>query len=129
MNDRISSEQGLKLEAKVRDICMDFPEVTEGVDKFGHTSFRIKDKPFVMLGEYAGNISMSIKTLMETQELLIQSGLFKKSPYIGRHGWSSVVNISAIDWAEMKDLLLEGFLRSAPKSIRNKLSEQNKKNV
>jgi predicted DNA-binding protein (MmcQ/YjbR family) len=117
LNDRISSKQGLELEAKVRDICMAFPEVTEGIDKFGHTSFRIKDKPFVMLGEYEGNIFMSIKTLMETQELLIQSGKFKKSPYIGRHGWSSISDISAINWMEMKDLLLEGFLRSAPKRI------------
>ncbi|OZM57040.1 hypothetical protein CIB95_09745 [Lottiidibacillus patelloidae] len=117
MYDVLSSKQGSELVAKVREICINFREVTEGIDKFGHTSFRIKDKPFIIFGEYEGNITMSIKTLMETQELLIQSGKFKKSPYIGRHGWSTVLDVSAIDWEEMKDLILEGYLRCAPKSI------------
>ena len=52
----IRSEIGLAAVERVRDLTADFPEVEEAVDKFGHTSFRVRDKPFVMLGEGdAGN--------------------------------------------------------------------------
>jgi predicted DNA-binding protein (MmcQ/YjbR family) len=114
---QITSSNALEKLAKVREICLKFPEVTEAVDKFGHTSFRIKDKPFVILGETEGAITISIKTLKETQELLIQSGRFFKSPYIGHHGWVSVERETTLNWDELKDYMLEGYLRSAPKKI------------
>ncbi|MGC5324842.1 MmcQ/YjbR family DNA-binding protein [Brevibacillus sp. SYSU BS000544] len=117
-DSQIKSTRGLELLAKVREICTSFPEVEEKIDLFGHTSFRIKDKPFVMMGEKAESSSISIKTSKETQEILLQQGnKFSKTPYIGHHGWVSLRNTDSIDWAEAEGLMKEGFLRTAPKKL------------
>jgi len=116
---RVTSEKGTEIMERVRKIAMRLPEVTEGLDKFGHTSFRITDKPFVMMGEKedGGGFSMSIKTLMTTQEVLLQRGDFTKTHYIGHHGWVTVRDVDQVDWQEIEELILEGYLRSAPKRL------------
>lgn len=117
---QVTSEQGLAMLAKVREICARLPEVTEAVDKFGHTSFRVKDKPFIMMGESEKNVpgaSLSIKTLPTTQELLLQQEGYTKTPYIGQHGWTSFPPVDALDWAEVEGYIFEGYLRTAPKSL------------
>jgi predicted DNA-binding protein (MmcQ/YjbR family) len=114
---RITSEKGQIILAQVREICMRLPEVHEAVDSFGHTSFRVKDKPFVMMGEKAEDTSISIKTLKTTQEVLLQREGFVKTPYIGQHGWVSLTSIDQADWQEIEELIKEGYLRTAPKSL------------
>lgn len=122
----MKSEKGLALLAKVREICSQWPEVTEAVDGFGHTSFRVKDKPFVIMGEHENpeqEASLSIKTLPTTQDVLLQQGGFYKTPYIGRHGWVSVSNTDELNWEELKELMLEGYLRTAPKKLANQVQK------
>ncbi|MGG1658316.1 MmcQ/YjbR family DNA-binding protein [Brevibacillus sp. NRS-1366] len=122
-HDRISSKEGLALEDSVRKIAMLLPEVTEQVDAFGHTSFRVNDKPFVMLGEGGPEgPSLSIKTLKLTQEALLQQERFYKTPYIGQHGWTSILAKHITDWREIEDYLLEGYLRTAPKRLAKLVS-------
>jgi predicted DNA-binding protein (MmcQ/YjbR family) len=114
----ISSKEGLALVDQVRKLAMRLPEVSEQVDAFGHTSFRVSDKPFVMLGEGGeGEPSLSIKTLPITQEHLLQRQHFYKTPYIGQHGWVSILGKDVTDWKEIESYLLEGYLRSAPKRL------------
>jgi hypothetical protein len=57
---KIKSLEGIKVLEKVRDVCAGFPEVEEKVDSFGHTSFRVKNKPFVMMGENEEGTSLAI---------------------------------------------------------------------
>lgn len=122
-HDRISSKEGLALVDSVREIAMRFPEVTEQVDAFGHTSFRVNDKPFAMLGEGGPEgPSLSIKTLALTQEVLLQQDRFYKTPYIGQHGWTSILAKNIADWTEIGDYLLEGYLRAAPKRLAKLIS-------
>lgn len=115
----ITSKKGKDLLARTRETCMKLPEVEEKIDKFGHTSFRVKDKPFVMLGESDGEPSISIKTLKTTQEMLLQQEGYTKTPYIGQHGWTSF-NTDSLDWNEIEDYILEGYLRTAPKNLAMK---------
>lgn len=117
-HEPISSKEGLALVDAVRKLAMRLPEVNEQVDAFGHTSFRVNDKPFAMLGE--GGLegpSLSLKTLKLTQETLVQQDRFYKTPYIGQHGWTSIRGKDITDWKEIEDYLLEGYLRSAPKRL------------
>ncbi|GIO09984.1 hypothetical protein J31TS6_60120 [Brevibacillus reuszeri] len=117
-HEPISSKEGLALVDAVRKLAMRLPEVNEQVDAFGHTSFRVNNKPFVMLGE--GGLegpSLSLKTLKLTQETLVQQDRFYKTPYIGQHGWTSIRGKDITDWKEIEDYLLEGYLRSAPKRL------------
>jgi predicted DNA-binding protein (MmcQ/YjbR family) len=113
----VRSATGLAIVQQVRDICMGLPEVTEGLDAFGHISFRVKDKPFVMMGERDEDTSISIKVLPTTQDILLQRDGFTKTPYIGQHGWVSLSSTDALDWAEIRELLIEGYLRTAPKRL------------
>lgn len=114
----ITSKEGLALVDQVRKLAMRLPEVAEQVDAFGHTSFRVSNKPFVMLGEGGEEgPSLSIKTLPTTQEHLLAREHFYKTPYIGQHGWVSILGRHVTDWKEIESYVLEGYLRSAPKRL------------
>jgi predicted DNA-binding protein (MmcQ/YjbR family) len=119
----IKSARGLEILEKVRKICMDFPEVSEKVDSFGHTSFRVMDKPFVMMGENDADSSLAIKTLKTTQEFLLHKEGYFKTPYIGHHGWVSLWTTDELDWSGVADLIKEGYMRTAPKRLTKLLSE------
>lgn len=116
---QVKSQAGQNIISKVRNITSSFPEVEEHIDKFGHLSFRIKDKPFVIIGESDNEIpSLSIKTLKTTQSILITQGdRFFKSPYIGQHGWTSLHTSVEWNWNEIADLIKEAFLQTAPKKV------------
>lgn len=126
MGDRvIRSGEGLAMLAKMRDICKEYPEVGEHVDGFGHTSFRVRGKPFVIMGEHeGGDPGISLKTSKETQEfLLMKDGGFYKTPYIGQHGWVSV-RMADADWGEIAELVREAYGRAAPKSLRKTVTKE-----
>ncbi|TBL77829.1 MmcQ/YjbR family DNA-binding protein [Paenibacillus thalictri] len=116
-HQQITSEEGLELLSKVRNYVSRYAEVKEHVDGFGHTSFRVNNKPFVMMGENEEGTTLSIKTDIPTQELLLQQGHFKKTPYIGQHGWVTLLSNDHADWQELHELLMEGYCRTAPKRL------------
>nr|WP_066072582.1 MmcQ/YjbR family DNA-binding protein [Neobacillus soli] len=111
----------------VRKICLDLPEAVEHIDGFGHNTFKINGKSFVISGESEKGFNMSFKSDRETQELLLQKEHFFKPPYIGQHGWVSIRNSQGEDWDELTDLIQEAYLRAAPKRLVKKWSELHKK--
>jgi predicted DNA-binding protein (MmcQ/YjbR family) len=125
---RIKTLEGESLLSRVRDIAKRFPEVNEEVDKFGHTSFRVKDKPFVMMGENEEGPSLAIKTLKTTQYLLLQQKeRFFKTAYIGQHGWTSLHTNLTINWDEIEGLIKEAYLQTAPKRFVKEVLKEVKK--
>jgi predicted DNA-binding protein (MmcQ/YjbR family) len=114
-------EAGMKnsLVDEIRNLCVAYPEVHEHIDGFGHTSFRVKDKPFVIIGE-ENNLSLSIKTLPTTQEILLEQPGYTKAPYIGRHGWV-LVEAEEVGWQAIEALIHESYLRVAPKKLANQV--------
>ncbi|MCZ8521130.1 MULTISPECIES: MmcQ/YjbR family DNA-binding protein [Paenibacillus] len=119
----ITSPAGLRLVADVREICARLPETVEKIDGFGHTTFRVGDKPFVFLGEGEQGISISIKADKETQAFLLAKGPYTKTPYIGQHGWVSLHGPDAVPGDELRDLIVEGYGRTASKRLLKKLRE------
>ncbi|MBX9957507.1 MmcQ/YjbR family DNA-binding protein [Peribacillus simplex] len=111
----------------VRNICLALPEAVEHIDGFGHNTFKINGKSFVISGESEKGFSLSFKSERETQELLIQKEKYFKTPYIGRHGWVSIQNPDREDWDELTYLIQEGYLRAAPKRMVKKWNELNTK--
>jgi len=105
----VVSEEGLHALADVRALATVHPGVTEAVDKFGHTSFRVRDKPFVMMGEGPDGPSLAIKADPFTQEHLIQQGGYKKTPYIGQHGWVSLLEVPPDDWTAVGQLIEDAY--------------------
>jgi predicted DNA-binding protein (MmcQ/YjbR family) len=102
---------------KVRNVCLALPEAVEIIDGFGHNTFKINGKSFVISGESDKGFSLSFKSDRETQEILLQKERFFKTPYIGHHGWVSIQNPNVDDWDELTDLIHEAYLRAAPKRL------------
>ncbi|CAK6478759.1 MmcQ/YjbR family DNA-binding protein [Bacillus sp. EB93] len=111
----------------IRNICLALPKANEHIDGFGHNTFKINGKSFVITGESEEGFSLSFKSDRETQELLLQKEKYFKTPYIGRHGWVSIQNPDREDWDELTYLIQEGYLRAAPKRMVKKWNELNKK--
>ncbi|MBL3643512.1 MmcQ/YjbR family DNA-binding protein [Bacillus sp. RHFB] len=111
----------------VRNICLALPEAVEHIDGFGHNTFKINGKSFVISGESEKGFSLSFKSDLDTQELLLQKVKYFKTPYIGRHGWVSIQNPDREDWDELTHLIQEGYLRAAPKRMVKKWNELNTK--
>ena len=113
------SEIALGVRDRIRRICAGLPEAEEHIDGFGHTAFRVRGKSFVMMGEgergWGGNCC--IKCDKETQQLLVQNGPYVRAPYLGQHGWVLVKNADIEDWDEFGELVVEAYLRSAPKKL------------
>ncbi|AJY77852.1 MmcQ/YjbR family DNA-binding protein [Paenibacillus beijingensis] len=120
-DNRIKSEQGLCMLEQVRLICGSLPETEEIIDGFGHTTFKVKGKSFIIMGENEDGPGLSFKSDRENQEFLLLQGRFVKTPYIGHHGWVSTRKDVPFDWAELGELLKEAYLRAAPKRLVKEL--------
>src|SRR3954466_10343777 len=94
----------------VRKICLALPEAVELIDGFGHNTFKVNGKSFVISGDSEKGFSLSFKSDRETQEILLQKEHFSKTPYIGHHGWVSIQNPAEDDWDELTDLIKEAYL-------------------
>ncbi|WP_163100247.1 MmcQ/YjbR family DNA-binding protein [Peribacillus alkalitolerans] len=112
---------------KLRNICLALPEAVEVVDGFGHKTFKINGKSFVISGESEKGFSLSFKSDRETQSILLQREHFSKTPYIGHHGWVSIQNPDGKVWDELTDLIQEAYLRAAPKRLVKNWMELHKK--
>lgn len=111
----------------LRKICLSLPEAVEIIDGFGHNTFKVNGKSFVISGENEGGFRLSFKSDRETQEILLQKEYFYKTPYIGHHGWVSIQNPAGDNWDELNDLIQEAYLRAAPKRLVKKWLELYKK--
>ena len=107
-----------KILNQLRRICAQLPEVVEERDGFGHFSFRVGKRSFVIVGAGEdGRGSMSIKADLYTQDRLIRGGGYERTPYIGQHGWVSIEAGSEPDWTEIEELVVDGYRRAAPKRL------------
>jgi predicted DNA-binding protein (MmcQ/YjbR family) len=123
----MKSQDAAGMLENLRNICLALPEAVEIIDGFGHNTFKINGKSFVISGESEKGFSLSFKSDRETQEILLQKEHFFKTPYIGRHGWVSILNPDGEDWDELTDLIQEAYLRAAPKRLVKKWIELHKK--
>ena len=103
--------------APARDAAMALPEVTEAVAGFGHISFRVRDKPFVLMGENADGPWLCVKSDTATQAFLVKRPEFEKTPYIGRHGWINATQVPPADWTELVELISDAYMLVAPKRL------------
>lgn len=122
----MKSQEAAGMLEKVRKICLALPEAVEHIDGFGHNTFKINGKSFVISGESEKGFSLSFKSDRETQALLLQKEHFFKTPYIGQYGWVSIQNPHGEDWDELTDLIQEAYFHAAPKRLVKKWKEMHK---
>lgn len=120
-SSQLQSAYALEALEMVRHICRELPEVEEVIDGFGHTTFKVRGKSFILMGESEQGFRLSFKSDRENQEMLIQQSRYHKTPYIGQHGWVSTSSEEDLHWEELAGLLKEAFLRAAPKRMVKEL--------
>jgi predicted DNA-binding protein (MmcQ/YjbR family) len=116
-HDQLDSPQGRRLLAAVRAACAALPNVVEQIDGFGHTTFRVGKKSFVIAGMGEDGTSISIKADRANQALLVSRGPYYRTPYIGQHGWVSVDAPLDQNWDEIRGLIEDAYRLAAPKRV------------
>jgi len=100
---------------RLRMICLGLPGAHETVT-FGHPTFRVGTKTFAVLEEYRGHLCICFKATLTDQEILIEDSRFFIAPYIGKHGWVSlIVGGGRVNWTMAGDLVRASYLLLAPK--------------
>lgn len=114
---QLDSEEGQRLLQALRGVCDHLPEVQEVIDGFGHTTFKVRKKSFVMAGMGERGEVVSIKSDPVTQAVLVRRGPFFRTPYIGQHGWLSIADPLEHDWLHVQALIVDGYRLQAPKRL------------
>ena len=118
---QLQSPDGQRLLAALREVCARLPEVTELIDGFGHTTFKVRRKSFVIAGMGEDGTALSIKSDLPNQQLLVRRGPWYRTPYIGHHGWISIERPLEHDWAQVEQLIVDGWRLAAPKRLAARL--------
>ncbi len=113
--NQLDTPQGKRLLTALRKTCAKLADVEEVLDGFGHTTFKVKKKSFVIAGMGEAGTSISIKCDPITQAALIKRGPYYRTPYIGQHGWVSVENPLKEGWAEVQELIADAYALASPK--------------
>jgi predicted DNA-binding protein (MmcQ/YjbR family) len=111
----MKTPEGIRMLGQLRNICKALPESVELIDGHGHTTFKVKDKSYIIMSEYW----ITFKSDLENQEILVQQEQFFKAAYIGHRGWVAIRDPQ--DWEEMGVLLKEAYLHAAPKRLIKQL--------
>ena len=108
---------------KFEKICKKLPEVELTEDGFGHKTFKVGKKSFVIVGHDERQLSFSIKSDPTTQAMLIRRGPYYRTPYIGQHGWVSLPADTNVKWSEIEDLVVDAYRLVAPKRLGKVLDQ------
>jgi hypothetical protein len=114
--------------ARLRRICLAFPEATE-VEAWSSSTFRCK-KVFAMHASPNdhhgdGREGVWVKTDSFTQDLLLHSKpkQYFKPPYVGPFGWTGVYLNARTNWTALTDLLCDAYCLAAPKKLAARMKE------
>jgi hypothetical protein len=104
-----------------RTIALALPEAEER-ETWGHPTFRVRDRMFAAMA--TDGRSASIKATKQAQAALVGSepGTFSIPAYVGHRGWVSVA-LANVDPQELRELVTEAWLMTAPKRLARTLEE------
>jgi predicted DNA-binding protein (MmcQ/YjbR family) len=118
---QLGMPEGRALLGALREACARLPEVEEIIDGFGHTTFKVRRKSFVIAGMGEEGEAISIKADPMTQELLVRHGPYYRTPYIGQHGWVSIAHPLAHNWPEIEELIDDAYRLAAPRRLAEQI--------
>jgi len=109
--------------ARLRKLALALPEATEK-EAWGTPTFRVKEKMFAMYAAAdthvgGGRPGVWIKAAPGNQRLMVEMlpHRFFVPPYMGPSGWVGVWLDDPCDWAELAELLRDGWRLVAPKKL------------
>ena len=110
--------------ARVRQFCLELPEVTEKLSH-GSPTFFVKKKTFVMFVDNHhndGRIAIWCAAPAGVQEMLIEAETdkFFKPPYVGVRGWIGV-KLDRVKDGELGSHIRQAWMMIAPAKLRTAL--------
>jgi hypothetical protein len=110
------------LVARLRAICLGFPEAGERLSHGEPTWFAGKGKVFAMLDNHhhgSPHLSVWLPQPTDVQDTLIEADpdRFFRPPYVGPSGWVGVVLDTKPDWQMVHDLVRDAFVFVATKKL------------
>jgi hypothetical protein len=118
----VSAEQ---LKERLASLCERLPEVEQrrGGEHGRHVAYRVRNKNFAYFtDDHHGNgrLELHCKAPPGEQEALVgaEPDRFFVPPYLGPRGWVGLwLDVGAVDWDEVADLLTEAYRLTAPKRL------------
>lgn len=116
---------------RVREICLSLPETTEK-EAWSAPTFRVKKKMFAMfMNNHHGDerIALWLEAAPGDQEILVAADpmRFFVPPYQGPFGWIGVRVDRGVDWDEVRELVVDAYRNSAPKTLLARLDSMEPK--
>ena len=115
-----------KIESRLRDYAMSFPEATED-HPWGHIAVKVKKKAFVFLGgdQDESELSITVK-LPSSRDMAADLPFAEPSGYgLGKSGWITA-RFAPDDHVPLETLrqwLLESYYAVAPKRVSDRLAD------
>jgi hypothetical protein len=118
--DPFKSARALAVLAKLRKICLSYPESSEG-SQFGHPIWAAGKKTFAM-ARYAGTrLTLCFWVGVDQQGLLTADPRYEIPAYIGHNGWIGLDVTQECDWHEVKGLAAQSYRHFALKRMLRSL--------
>ncbi|KAA9150573.1 MmcQ/YjbR family DNA-binding protein [Amycolatopsis acidicola] len=107
--------------AELRKICLALPEATERLSHGEPTWFVRDRKTFVMFADHHHDDRLGFwcPAPPGVQEELVgqEPDRFFRPPYVGHRGWLGVRLDVPVDWAEIREIVVEAYRVVAPKKL------------
>lgn len=108
--------------ARLRSLCMSFPEANERVSHGSPTWFAGKGKVFATLDDHhhgARHLAVWLPQPPGVQQMLVGSepSVFFRPPYVGPSGWIGVVLDARTEWGMLESLVRDAFVHVATRKL------------
>jgi hypothetical protein len=120
--DPFKSARALAVLAKLRKICLSFPESSEGT-QFGHPVWLAGKKSFAIARYADTRLTLCFWAGVDQQGLLTADPRYTIPPYMGHNGWIALDAARGCDWQEVRGLALQSYRHFALKRMLRELGE------
>ena len=116
---------------RLRRLCLALPDAREKVSHGAPTFFVDKGKVFAMFASRsnhhgAGRNAVWLNAAPGNQAMMIEAApdRYFQPPYVGPNGWVGVwLDVDAVDWDELAELLRDSWQMAAPKKLLTRLAK------
>ena len=108
----------------LRSLCLPLPEASE-TRSFGHPTFKAGRKTLCVLERYGGRLTVALPVGHDAQRaLLTDTRRFQRTPYVGQHGWVSLIVDGPLDKELLAGLVRQAYEQVALRRMLAKLAER-----
>jgi hypothetical protein len=120
--DPFKSVRAKAVLAKLRKLCLKYPESSEG-SQFGHPTWLAGKKTFTIARYDGPRLTLCFWVGVDQQGLLSADPRYRIPPYFGHNGWIALDVTDHSDWKEIQGLALHSYRHFALKRMLQALKD------